>query len=99
RLPTIPAFQTIVRRVPNASVACRQGGSVNGFQGIDVRRERGDRHVPKAVKALFRGYPDVAFAVLEQEVDRGAGEPVVSRKRIDPPMVQMEEALLQRTDP
>jgi hypothetical protein len=59
----------------------------------------GDGEIAKAVKAINRGYPNIAFTIFEEFINVIAGEAVSLRKNIRPSLMYMQEASVRGSNP
>ena len=97
--PVIPSVQTISRAEPNAAIPGRQDRPNDSIRQALLHGDCGDGEVAKAVEAVHRSYPDIAFTILEEARNGIAGEAVRPREQIRPSLVDMQEALVRGSDP
>src|ERR1700722_13433725 len=77
--PVIPSVQAIESAKPNAAIPGRQNRLNEGVRQTLLYRDRGDGEVAKAVEAVTRGDPDIAFPILQETCNEIAGEAVGTR--------------------
>src|ERR1700739_4708198 len=89
-LIAIPPVQTSRRANPNAATHVCLDRPEHGTGQTLLDRKHRDRKVAEAIKAIRRGYPNIAFPILK-EIENGiAGETIELRKLIGPSPVQKQ---------
>src|SRR5712691_8727888 len=97
--PVLPSVQAIIRAKPNAAIRGRQDRHNGVIRQTLLDRNGCDREAAKAVEAITRGYPHIAFSIFKEVVDEVAGEAVRLPKHIGPSPVDMQDPLVRRSDP
>jgi len=89
----VPAHvrQSVVSGNPHAAIARREKGVGARVRQALAGRKLGDRDITKPVESLRCPDPDVAFPILEDDVNAFAGQAVASTVRVDGAAMDMNQ--------